>query len=83
MNVEKNNILCKDYGKIKLAQYLYGNYPPECREKLFRITHEYLAGVAREDVMVDAILIQPNEKLKAEWSKELEGWDEGGEIGNV
>lgn len=169
LNVEKNNRLRKDYGKIKLAQYLYGNYTPEYKEKLFRITLEYLAGVPREDdyirkdliklylaggvpekaipiadefenkdnmfmlqtlckvyyanedyatalgyiekaiaqenpkqkeycaafrhdkakclhklneanaadVMVEAISIQPNEKLKGEWSEELAGWPIG------
>ena len=168
LNVEKNNRLRKGYGKIKLAQYLYGDYPSEYREKLFRITHEYLAGIPRgddyirkdliklylaggvpekalpiaeelekkdnmfmqqtlckvyyengdyptalsyiekaiaqekpnqkeycaafrhdkakclhklheanaTDVMEEAITIQPNEKLKEEWSKELEGWYE-------
>lgn len=168
LNVENNNRLRKDYGKIKLAQYLYGIYPPEYKEKLFRITLEYLAGVPREDdyirkdliklylkagvpekalpiaeelekkdnmfmqqtlckvyygngdyptalsyiekaiaqenpkqkeycaafrhdkakclhkmnetnaayEMAEAITMQPNEKLKEDWSKELEGWDE-------
>ena len=58
LNVEKNNRLRKDYGKIKLAQYLYGNYPPEYKEKLFRITQEYLAGVPREDDYIRKDLIK-------------------------
>jgi len=58
LNIEKNNRLCKDYGKIKLAQYLYGNYPPEYKEKLFRITQEYLAGLPREDDYIRKDLIK-------------------------
>ena len=58
LNIEKNNRLRKDYGKIKLAQYLYGNYPPEYKEKLFRITQEYLAGLPREDDYIRKDLIK-------------------------
>lgn len=58
LNVEENNRLRKDYGKIKLAQYLYGNYPPEYKEKLFRITQKYLAGVPREDDYIRKDLIK-------------------------
>lgn len=58
LNVENNDRLRKDYGRIKLAQYLYGNYPPEYKEKLFRITQEYLAGVPREDDYIRKDLIK-------------------------
>ena len=58
LNVKENNRLRKDYGKIKLAQYLYGNYPPEYKEKLFRITQEYLAGVPQKDDYVRKGLIK-------------------------
>ena len=58
LNVEENIRLRKDYGKIKLAQYLYGNYPSEYKEKLFRITQEYLAGVPQKDDYVRKGLIK-------------------------
>lgn len=58
LNVEKNNRLRKDYGKIKLAQYLYRKYPHEYKEKLFRITQEYLTGVPREDDFIRKDLIK-------------------------
>lgn len=49
LNIDANQRLRKDYGRIKLAQYLYGNYPSEYKEKLYKITNEYLSGVSKDD----------------------------------
>lgn len=58
LNVEKNYRLRKDYGKIKQAQYLYGNYPPEYKEKLFKISEEYLGRVPRDNDYIRKDLIK-------------------------
>ena len=58
LNVDKNNRLRRDYGKIKLAQYLYGNYPPEYKEKLYKIAQEYLTSVPRKDDYIRKDLIK-------------------------
>ncbi len=58
LNVEKNDRLRRDYGKIKLAQYLFGNYPPEYKEKLFKIAAEYLTSVPRKDDYIRKDLIK-------------------------
>lgn len=58
LNIEKNIRLRRDYGKIKLAQFLYGKYPSEYKEKLFKITWGYLAGVPRTDDYIRKDLIK-------------------------
>lgn len=58
LNVDDNTRLRKDFGKIKLAQYLYGNYSTEYKEKLFKITQEYLSSVPREDDYIRKDLIK-------------------------
>lgn len=58
LNIDTNNRLRKDYGKIKLAQYLYGHFPKEYRAKLFTIVEEYLIGVSEKDDYIRKDLIK-------------------------
>lgn len=48
LHIEDDERLRKDYGTIKAAQYLYGNYSDEYREKLFAIAEDYLTRVSRD-----------------------------------
>ena len=47
LHIEDDERLRKDYGTIKAAQYLYGNYSDEYEEKLFGIAEDYLTRVSR------------------------------------
>lgn len=58
MNIERNERLRKDYGKIKTAQYIYGNYEPNYKEKLFHIAEKYLLSVKNIDDYVRKDLIK-------------------------
>jgi len=58
MNIERNERLRKDYGKIKTAQYIYGNYEPKYKKKLFHIAEKYLLSVKNIDDYVRKDLIK-------------------------
>ena len=48
LHIEDDERLRKDYGTIKVAQYLYGDYSDEYKEKLFAIAEDYLTRVTRD-----------------------------------
>lgn len=48
LHIEDNERLRKDYGIIKAAQYLYGNYTGEYMTRLFSDAENYLTRVSRE-----------------------------------
>lgn len=49
LNIEHDMDMRKNYGKIVLAQYLFGNYPEQYRKKLFRLAEEYLLSAKTDD----------------------------------
>ena len=49
IDIDNNERVRKDYGKIISAQYIYGQYAGEYRDKLFRIAEGYLLSVERDD----------------------------------
>lgn len=58
LNIEKNERLRKDYGKIKQAQFLYGNYPIEYKEKLYKLAEGLLTSVPRNNDYIRKDLIK-------------------------
>lgn len=49
LNIERNHRLMKDYGKIKLAQYIYGKAEPEEKKRIFKTVEDCLSSVPKED----------------------------------
>lgn len=49
IDIDNNERVRKDYGKIIVAQYVFGQYAGEYRERLFRIAEGYLMSVGRDD----------------------------------
>lgn len=58
LNIEKNERLRKDYGKIKQAQFIYGNYSPEYKEKLYKLAESLLTSVPRNNDYIRKDLIK-------------------------
>lgn len=61
----KNMTLRKNYGKIKCAQYIFGNYNQEYKEKLYKIAEDTLSGIEPKDdfVIKDLIKLYLSAKL--------------------
>lgn len=49
LNIEHDAKLRENYGRIKAAQYLYGEYDQEYKEKLFKVAEYYLLSVPRDN----------------------------------
>lgn len=49
LNIENDINLRRNFGLIKAAQYLYGKYERDYKERLFRVAEYYLLGVPRND----------------------------------
>ena len=49
LNIEHDVKLRENYGRIKSAQYLYGKYDREYKDKLFHVAEYYLLGVPRDN----------------------------------
>lgn len=49
LDIEHNMRIRKDYGKIKQAQYVYGNYSSDYKDKLFDIAFRYLSSIPNKD----------------------------------
>ena len=49
LNVECNERIKKDYGKIIAAQFIYGNYKGKYKDKLFRTAEYYLSSISKKD----------------------------------
>lgn len=58
LDIENNERVRKDYGKIKSAQYIFGQYTDEYKDRLFRIAEGYLLSVKRVDDYVRKDLIR-------------------------